>query len=82
MLFWLSEKELEYLPECILHIHFYLRKGFKSKDSVPKLVRDYMSGKIKLDEFITHKMSLEQVNDAINLMKTGEWYIFHSLLSV
>jgi len=37
-----------------------------------------MSGKIKLDEFITHKMSLEQVNDAINLMKTGEWYIIHS----
>lgn len=41
-----------------------------------------MSGKIKLDEFITHKMSLEQVNDAINLMKTGGWYIFHSHLSV
>lgn len=36
-----------------------------------------MSGKIKLDEFITHNMSLEQVNDAINLMKTGEWYIFN-----
>uniref|UniRef100_A0A673J0J4 Alcohol dehydrogenase 1-like n=1 Tax=Sinocyclocheilus rhinocerous TaxID=307959 RepID=A0A673J0J4_9TELE len=37
--------------------------GFKSKDSVPNLVCDYMTGKIKLDEFITHKMSLEQVND-------------------
>uniref|UniRef100_A0A672MNI1 Alcohol dehydrogenase 1-like n=1 Tax=Sinocyclocheilus grahami TaxID=75366 RepID=A0A672MNI1_SINGR len=46
--------------------------GFKSKDSVPNLVCDYMNGKIKLDEFITHKMSLEQVNDAINLMKTGQ----------
>ncbi|KAI7805555.1 alcohol dehydrogenase 1-like [Triplophysa rosa] len=46
--------------------------GFKSKDGVPKLVHDYMSGKIKLDEFITHNMSLEQVNDAIKLMKTGE----------
>lgn len=46
--------------------------GFKSKDSVPNLVCDYMTGKIKLDEFITHKMSLEQVNDAINLMKTGD----------
>nr|AAH96855.1 Alcohol dehydrogenase 8a [Danio rerio]AAI65868.1 Adh8a protein [Danio rerio] len=46
--------------------------GFKCKDSVPKLVRDYMSGKIMLDEFITHKMNLEQVNDAFNLMKTGQ----------
>lgn len=41
-----------------------------------------MNGKIKLDEFITHKMSLEQVNDAINLMKTGDWYICDSHLSV
>nr|XP_055026335.1 alcohol dehydrogenase 1-like [Misgurnus anguillicaudatus] len=46
--------------------------GFKSKECVPKLVEDYMSGKIMLDEFITHNMPLEKVNDAINLMKTGE----------
>ncbi|MCJ8730718.1 hypothetical protein PDJAM_G00187710 [Pangasius djambal] len=46
--------------------------GFKSKDSVPKLVLDYMAARIKLDEFITHTMSLEQVNDAIDLMKKGE----------
>lgn len=47
--------------------------GFKSKDSVPKLVLDYMAGRIKLEEFVTHTMSLEQVNDAIELMKKGEW---------
>ncbi|KAI5606839.1 alcohol dehydrogenase 8a [Silurus asotus] len=47
--------------------------GFKSKDSVPKLVQDYMAGRIKLDEFVTHTMSLEQVNDAIELMKEGAW---------
>ncbi|XP_051774175.1 alcohol dehydrogenase 1-like [Ctenopharyngodon idella] len=45
--------------------------GYKVKD-IPKLAQDYMTGKIKLDEFITHKMNLEEVNDAINLMKTGE----------
>ncbi|XP_062383438.1 alcohol dehydrogenase 1-like isoform X2 [Sardina pilchardus] len=45
--------------------------GFKSKDSVPKLVLDYKSGKINLDEFVTHNMPLEKVNDAIELMKTG-----------
>lgn len=47
--------------------------GFKSKDSIPKLVLDYMNGRIKLDEFVTHTMNLEQVNDAIDLMKKGEW---------
>ncbi|KAG7334204.1 hypothetical protein KOW79_002611 [Hemibagrus wyckioides] len=46
--------------------------GFKSKDSIPKLVLDYMNGRIKLDEFVTHTMNLEQVNDAIDLMKKGE----------
>ncbi|XP_072533879.1 alcohol dehydrogenase 1-like [Salminus brasiliensis] len=45
--------------------------GYKGKDSVPKLVLDYMAGRIKLDEFVTHTMNLEQVNDAIELMRTG-----------
>ncbi|XP_069029125.1 alcohol dehydrogenase 1-like [Embiotoca jacksoni] len=43
--------------------------GFKSKDSVPKMVKAYMEKKLKLDEFITHNMTLDQVNDAIELMK-------------
>lgn len=46
--------------------------GFKIKDGVPKLVLDYMSGKIMLDEFITQRMKLEQVNDVVKLMKNGE----------
>ncbi|XP_027006172.1 alcohol dehydrogenase 1-like isoform X2 [Tachysurus fulvidraco] len=46
--------------------------GFKSKDSIPNLVLDYMAGRIKLDEFVTHTMNLEQVNDAVELMKKGE----------
>uniref|UniRef100_A0A673J0L4 Alcohol dehydrogenase-like C-terminal domain-containing protein n=1 Tax=Sinocyclocheilus rhinocerous TaxID=307959 RepID=A0A673J0L4_9TELE len=29
----------------------------------PAVVSDYMTGKIKLDDFITHKMDLEQTND-------------------
>uniref|UniRef100_A0AAR2K1W9 Enoyl reductase (ER) domain-containing protein n=1 Tax=Pygocentrus nattereri TaxID=42514 RepID=A0AAR2K1W9_PYGNA len=45
--------------------------GFKGKDSIPKLVLDYMAGRIKLEEFVTHTVSLEQINDAIQLMKTG-----------
>ncbi|KAG9275175.1 alcohol dehydrogenase 1-like [Astyanax mexicanus] len=45
--------------------------GFKGKDSVPDLVLDYMAGRIKLDEFVTHTMNLEKINDAIELMKNG-----------
>lgn len=54
-------------------INFYsCELGFKIKDGVPKLVLDYMSGKIMLDEFITQRMKLEQVNDVVKLMKNGE----------
>lgn len=47
--------------------------GFKGKDAVPKLVLDYKSGRINLDEFVTHTMPLDKVNDSIELMKTGKW---------
>lgn len=47
--------------------------GFKSKDGVPQMVKAYLDKKVKLDEFITHNMTLDQVNDAIDLMKHGKW---------
>lgn len=37
------------------------------------MVKAYMDKKLKLDEFITHNMTLDQINDAIELMKTGKW---------
>ncbi|KAI6213396.1 hypothetical protein M3Y94_00145400 [Aphelenchoides besseyi] len=43
--------------------------GWKSRDSVPKLVDDYMDGRLKLDEFITHRFQLEDVNKAIEILK-------------
>ncbi|KAF3701452.1 Alcohol dehydrogenase 1 [Channa argus] len=46
--------------------------GFRSKDGVPEMVKAYMEKKVKLDEFITHTMTLDQVNDAIDLMKHGK----------
>ncbi|XP_072221065.1 alcohol dehydrogenase 1-like isoform X2 [Leuresthes tenuis] len=47
--------------------------GFKSKDGVPEMVKAYLDKKVKLDEFITHNMTLDQVNDAIELMKDCKW---------
>ncbi|KAK3535309.1 hypothetical protein QTP70_007661 [Hemibagrus guttatus] len=46
--------------------------GWKSVCSVPKLVEDYMSGRIMLDEFVTHTLPLEEVNHAFDLMTKGK----------
>uniref|UniRef100_A0A8C1GDJ3 Zgc:63568 n=1 Tax=Cyprinus carpio TaxID=7962 RepID=A0A8C1GDJ3_CYPCA len=46
--------------------------GWKSAEAVPKLVQDYMSGKLLLDEFVTHRLTLDQVNQAFELMITGK----------
>ncbi|XP_076017144.1 alcohol dehydrogenase 1-like [Genypterus blacodes] len=46
--------------------------GFKSKDGVPEMVKAYLAKKVKLDEFITHNMTLDQVNEAMELMKHGQ----------
>ncbi|CAL8298535.1 unnamed protein product [Boreogadus saida] len=46
--------------------------GFKGKHDVPQMVKAYLDKKVKLDDFITHKMDLESVNDAIDLMKNGK----------
>ncbi|XP_023208597.1 alcohol dehydrogenase 1-like [Xiphophorus maculatus] len=46
--------------------------GFKAKDGVAGMVRSYLEKKVKLDEFISHNMELDQVNDAIELMKNSQ----------
>ncbi|MBN3299965.1 ADH1 dehydrogenase, partial [Amia calva] len=46
--------------------------GWKGVDSVPKLVNDYMQKKIMLDEFVTHTMPLDRVNEAFDLMTNGK----------
>ncbi|EDV25609.1 uncharacterized protein TRIADDRAFT_55892 [Trichoplax adhaerens] len=46
--------------------------GWKSRDSVPVLAERYMNKELKLDEFITHTMSLENINEAFNLMHEGK----------
>lgn len=39
---------------------------------MPRLVDFYMSGKLKLDEMISRRVKLEDVNDALQELKTGE----------
>lgn len=46
--------------------------GYKSRDGVPKLVEKYMKKEIKVDEFITHKFTLDRINEAFDAMHAGE----------
>ena len=46
--------------------------GAKGRTDVPKIVDWYMEGKINIDDLITHKMPLEDINRAFDLMHEGE----------
>jgi len=48
-------------------------QGWKSRDAVPKLVKEYLSDELMIDELITHDLPIESINEAINLMKNGKW---------
>ncbi len=46
--------------------------GCKGKTQLPDMVDQYMNGDIKVDEFITHTMPLEEINHAFDLMHEGK----------
>ncbi|KAI4803690.1 hypothetical protein KUCAC02_025346 [Chaenocephalus aceratus] len=46
--------------------------GYKSVDSVPKLVEEYMKKKLKVDEFVTHTLPFEKINEGFDLMHAGK----------
>ena len=46
--------------------------GVKGRSQLPGIVDQYMDGKIKVDEMITHTMGLEDINRAFDLMHDGE----------
>ncbi|KAI1238525.1 hypothetical protein IHE44_0013259, partial [Lamprotornis superbus] len=56
--------------------------GWKSVDNVPKLVTEYMSKKIKVDEFVTHTLPFDKINEAFELMHSGKrhWVRFFEIL--
>nr|GMD13970.1 alcohol dehydrogenase class-3 [Ipomoea batatas] len=45
--------------------------GFKSRSQVPWLVEKYMKKEIKVDEYITHNLTLAEINQAFDLMHEG-----------
>jgi S-(hydroxymethyl)glutathione dehydrogenase/alcohol dehydrogenase len=46
--------------------------GIKGRSQLPDLVDDYLNGKLKVDEFITHRETLANINNAFELMKQGD----------
>jgi S-(hydroxymethyl)glutathione dehydrogenase/alcohol dehydrogenase len=46
--------------------------GARGRTDVPKIVDWYMDGKIDIDSLITHVMPVEKINDAFDLMHSGE----------
>ena len=46
--------------------------GVRGRTELPGFVDNYMDGKIKIDELITHTMGLEDINKAFDLMHDGE----------
>jgi S-(hydroxymethyl)glutathione dehydrogenase/alcohol dehydrogenase len=45
--------------------------GARGRTDVPKIVDWYMQGKIDIDNLITHKLPLERINEAFDLMHEG-----------
>ncbi|MDC0152093.1 zinc-binding dehydrogenase, partial [Deltaproteobacteria bacterium] len=46
--------------------------GVKGRSQLPGYVEMYMKGKVKVDEFVTYTMPLEEINQAFDLMHEGK----------
>ncbi|MFL9708613.1 S-(hydroxymethyl)glutathione dehydrogenase/class III alcohol dehydrogenase [Aeromonas veronii] len=46
--------------------------GVRGRSELPSYVQRYMQGEFRLDDFITHTMALEQINEAFDLMHEGK----------
>ncbi|QFT56361.1 S-(hydroxymethyl)glutathione dehydrogenase/class III alcohol dehydrogenase [Microbulbifer sp. THAF38] len=46
--------------------------GVKGRSELPDYVNRYLAGEFKLDDFITHTMPLDKINEAFDLMHKGK----------
>ncbi len=46
--------------------------GVKGRSELPEIVERYLAGEFKLNDFITHTMGLDEINDAFDLMHEGK----------
>jgi len=46
--------------------------GVRGRDQVPQLVDRYMAGDIDVDAFVSHKLTLDEVNRGFELMEAQD----------
>jgi len=46
--------------------------GVKGRSELPGYVQRYMDGELKIDEFVTHDMPFEKINEAFELLHAGK----------
>ncbi|RZC29534.1 alcohol dehydrogenase-like 4 isoform X1 [Glycine soja] len=46
--------------------------GFKGKTQLPHFAKECMDGVVKLDDFITHELPIEEINKAFDLLTVGK----------
>ncbi|XP_053107338.1 alcohol dehydrogenase 1B-like [Hemicordylus capensis] len=70
-----SASEITFSPMLLFTGRTWMGSVFgawKSKDSVPKLVSDFMAKKFTLDPLITHTLPFHKINEAFELLRTGK----------
>ncbi len=45
--------------------------GVKGRSQLPEMVDQYLDGQIRVDEYITHRFSLDDINEAFHVMHEG-----------
>ncbi len=46
--------------------------GVKGRDQVPELIDRYLAGEINVDPFLSHQLSLDEVNRGFELMEAQD----------
>ena len=46
--------------------------GVKGRDQVPQLIERYLTGDIDVDPFVSHKLTLDEVNKGFELMEAQD----------
>jgi S-(hydroxymethyl)glutathione dehydrogenase/alcohol dehydrogenase len=70
-----SGKEISTRPFQLVTGRVWLGSAFggaRGRTDVPRIVDWYMEGKIRIDELVTHRLALEEINEGFELMKRGE----------
>jgi S-(hydroxymethyl)glutathione dehydrogenase/alcohol dehydrogenase len=70
-----SGKEISTRPFQLVTGRVWLGSAFggaRGRTDVPRIVDWYMDGKIRIDELITHRLALDDINQGFELMKRGE----------